>query len=262
MSKGELENRDAEELGDLPDDLLRERHELTRYGGRHGDVPADMLKNAGARAGAANAPLGVPQLDFDVRSVYDSRPVQGRDFNQWFQSGAHGNTSTAFLQCMTVPVGWVFVVRRIMLRAAATLVWTGASQYLVAVTWNSSIVMPEQQPAPVAPTTTDYIPMDPGDSFELFLIADEGDTVGVQLFNGADGSQSIPDQTVKIGFYGNMLLKTGVPSQFQIANYAGTKGRPYTIPTPSGVSVSQRTQRNRDPYRNVPIVGRTRPPQK
>lgn len=259
---GEFENRDRDELGDLSEDHGMERGELARYSGRTPRVPVDMRNNAAARAAAAAAQIGSPQLDFDVRSVYDSRPVQGRDFNQWFFFSTEGGGTvpgTFFLQSFVVPTGYVAVVRRIMFRTSNAN-YTGPYQNEMTVLRNGAQVMPEVLPfvpfnpvdGEAAPLET--IPISDGESFDLFLIADEGDTVGVRLFS-SDGDPDVSDEfQYFLGFYGQFLLKTGVPAAFQIANQAGVKGKPVTVP-PIPNRAGQKVLRGRDPYKSVPIVG-------
>lgn len=261
MAKGELENRDAEELGDLSEDHGLERGEIQRLAQARAAVPTDMRNNAQRRQAAAGAPIGTPQLDYDVRSVYDSRPVQGRDFNEWFSFATEGGGTVPglfFAQALLVPPGLVAVVRRIMFRCGA-IVWDNVAPFQCAVLKNGATIMPEQNTliADFPGLSLAYIPLSDGDSLDTFIIADEGDTVGIQLFD-EQGSPDVQDDiTYKVGFYGNFLLKTGVPAPFQIANLAGAKGPPITRPAPRGI-VGDRTARSKDPYRGVPIVGSDR----
>lgn len=254
--KGELENRDREELGDLPEDQAILRGELDRYSPAKGAVPADMLGNADKRRAAGNTPLGSPMSDFDVRSTYDSRPVWGRDFNQWFGSGEIAPNPLTFFNCLVVPVGYVMVLRKVQLWAS-TLLTLSEWPYQVAVTKNLGQVMPEvltrSGPSEVFPG----IMMASQDEFECFVVADEYDTLGIQFLD-TDNSP-LPDAQVRVGFYGNLLLKTGVPSQFQVANYAGSKGPARTVvpPTPN---VERKAVRARDPYKQVPNMGTLRNP--
>lgn len=253
--KGEFENRDREELGDLPETLGLERGELMRYGGAPGRVPADMRNNAASRQGADAAPIGTPQLDFDVRSVYDSRPVQGRDFNQWYAFVGEGvdEPGTFFAQAMRIPAGFVAVVRRIMYQTTP-VIYTGISQNVMVVTKNGAVIMPEAWPVGVPAagmTATNSIPISNGESVDTFIIADENETVGIILNPGLNINGNL---SYAVGFYGNLLLKTGVPASMQVANYAGTKAPPRTVPN-FHPSPEARTLRNKDPYKNVPLVG-------
>lgn len=262
MAKGELENRDREELGDLPETLGLERGDLMRYSGRPGRVPVDMRNNAAQRQAAGAAPIGTPQLDFDVRSIYDSRPVQGRDFNQWFGFSTEGGGTipgTFFNQALVVPTGYVAVVRRIMFRTTAA-VWTGPYQNEMNVTKNGAVVMPETLPLNPASQCfpLETIPISNGESIETFIIADEAESVGIVLYDSGGSPDVIDTIQYFVGFYGQFLLKTGVPAAMQVANYAGTKAPPKTVGNPQP-SPEARTLRNKDPYKGVPLAGTFRP---
>src|SRR5271154_6175872 len=46
------------------------------------EVPgADLLQDSASEVAVLATPLGEPPTDFSVRSVYDSRPINGYDFN-------------------------------------------------------------------------------------------------------------------------------------------------------------------------------------
>lgn len=98
MPKGEFENRDRDEaadlgaiplagggLGELPETLSRERGDLDTYATRAaGNMSPDMVSANRGRMDAGVTGLGSPKIDYGVRSVYDSRPINTREFNLWF----------------------------------------------------------------------------------------------------------------------------------------------------------------------------------
>lgn len=97
MPKGEFENRDRDEgpdlsgiplaggLGELPEDLANERGDLDTYATRAaGNMSPDMVSASRGKMDAGETGLGSPKIDYGVRSVYDSRPVNTREFNLWF----------------------------------------------------------------------------------------------------------------------------------------------------------------------------------
>ncbi len=99
-----------------------------------------------ARESLSQTPLGAPQVDYDVRSVYDVRPVGAWDFNILGsrQFTSIGNNSR--LIEMTVPDGLIAVLRTIdiwmepiPLGAAKTAYTWSLSLNSGDVPWNQSI---------------------------------------------------------------------------------------------------------------------------
>jgi hypothetical protein len=248
--KGELENRDAEELGDLSEDHGLERGDYKRYSQVGSGLPADMQRNAVRRGAAAAANIGSPQFDFDVRSTYDSRPVWGRDFNEWFAFGEGPHDPAGAAKCFVVPTGFVCVLRRVAIRYSV-FEYNELTPYSVGIARNGVIVSPEIVDSPsglVGPSGG--IPLEANKPIDTFLIFDEGMTVGV-IFT----SMVNDEVQLAVGFYGNFLLKTNVPANFQIANPAGVRGPAKTV-NPS--SLEGQTIRSKDIYRGVPLVGQER----
>lgn len=263
MPRGELENRDRDEgVGDLPEDLGLERRELFGDVPLRRGVPTDMRSNAGRRAAAEQAPLGTPSLDFDVRSIYDSRPVNTRDFNLWFAlqiTGEAGVTLDSFKNCFYVPQGYVAVVREITLttqifrQVQSPYTFDGYIKILV----DGNSVDPMTVQVPAGPLGDSLLPLDipwtSGEPIKTFTVADQGQIIGVQITPVNFFQPGNEDGHVWVGFYGNFLQKTNVPANFQIANRAGTKGPPVTLP-PDQRSLLPRPRRQRVPFPQVPIL--------
>lgn len=261
MPRGELENRDRDEgIGDLPEDLGLERRELFGDVPLRRGVPHDMRSNASRRDAAAQAPLGTPSLDFDVRSIYDSRPVNTRDFNLWFEALTDSTPVdlAVFFRCFAVPVGYVAVVREVtvLFNTAGSLGTTPFDGTLALaldgnfydpmdVIVGPAIGTPETEVAAVG-----AIPWRSGEATKTFMVADQSQFVGI--FLGIEGNPVITGG-IYVGFYGNFLQKTNVPANFQIANKAGTRGPPVTLP-PQFDSQLPRPRRQRVPFPRVPII--------
>jgi hypothetical protein len=294
MPKGEFENRDRDEssdlrgiplagLGELPEDISRERGDLRSYSLDTSKAQnPDMARASESRADARTTGLGSPAMDYTVRSVYDSRPTSGRDFNLWFQNtpktaehGAEFPGFSALRKCFSVPDGWVAVVRKVFFRCTPTNVTpTNLFNYdaRIALCINGAIVDPERVPIGPGSSTGDPvqivgIPVNDQDVFETFQIADQNQFVGVDL-TGFPEEGSFTAFDVLIGFYGQFLLKTGRPAMFEPANLAGRALTANTSsardlagipsnPGPSGADLVRKTRRN-VPFANVPILRKPR----
>ncbi len=279
--KGEFQNRDRDEgsdlsgiplaggLGELPEDLANERGDLDSYALKAAkQMSPDMASAARSRVDAAGTGLGSPKIDYSVRSVYDSRPINHREFNLWFQAvildEPPATASLAiFRSSFFVPPGYVMVLRdvTILLQAFSTLLnYDGTLSIIV----NGGIVDPinvEVGPRIVdaAPVQMD-IPFRDGEKIDTFVYGDEGDSVGVniQISGVGDFDFSVVD-FIQVGFHGQFLLKTGVPAQFQAANEAG---RARSAVTSSAADLSNihssdgvmATRRKKLPFPNVPLL--------
>lgn len=284
MAKGELENRDADELGiahlpgigELSEELADERGELDSYSTRQlsGDVPADIQVGRSAIDAVRSTGIGSPNIDFQVRSTFDSRPVNGRDFNLWFAAEKNteiGHTDfelTVFNRCFQVPRGLVCVLRAVTVLQAPGDdlgdLFDGTLQVLIdntvreppTVRLGPSIGVPGGDTV----LSQEPIPYHNGVPVDTFLIADENIFVGLDLNPILLGFQTDYNSMLRVGFHGTFLQKTGVPAQFQIANKAG---QAYTADTvapgsfgggPSGADFMVRRRKRVSPYARIPLV--------
>lgn len=275
MGRGELENRDAEEtgaaglpsLGELDEEHAEERGELDSYSTRQltSDVPADMVVQATDAAQAKRTGIGSPKVDYDVRSIYDSRPLNGRDFNLWFTSVLTDEIATfnplVLLNMWMVPQGLVAVIRgfTIIQDPGEDLgIFDGEVALLV------DQAVKEPPTVLLGPLITNnlveqtFLPYRSGEEIETFIVVDALQSVGLDwrptdpaVVPGAEG------QFVRFGFRGNFLQKTGVPANMQVCNKAG---QAYTADTlapdfgPSGADFLKRRRKGVDPYSTIPLV--------
>ncbi len=281
MPKGEIQNRDRDEgsdlsgiplaggLGELPEDLSNERGDLDNYALRAAQqMSPDMASAERSRVDASGTGLGSPKIDYSVRSVYDSRPINHREFNLWFQAQINDEPPavadlTIFRSTFFVPDGYVMVLRdvTILLQAFVNLLnYDGTLSIIV----NGGIVDPinviagpviaDAQPVQTA------IPFRDGEKVDTFVFGDEGDSVGLDIaISGAPGFTFETVDFIQVGFHGQFLLKTGVPAQFQAANEAGRARSAVTsnagdlsnITSSDGVIARRR---KKVPFPNVPIL--------
>jgi hypothetical protein len=275
---GEFENRDRDEatdlsgvplagMGELPEDLSDERGDLNTYQLRAAEQMApDMASAQRGRLDAAETGVGSPKIDYSVRSIFDSRPINSREFNLWFT--AEGNDATpvditVFRKCFFVPSGYVAVLRgvTVLVGPAITPPFTNYDGLLRIAVGGSVVDPPDVEVGPEvgAPgtlLTQLEIPFQTNQEVETFVIADESETVGVFLNIGGESAEA---DNLQVGFRGAFLLKTGVPAQFQAANEAG---RARVAVTSSAADLSNiasgegvvAKRRRRVPFANVPIL--------
>jgi len=264
MPRGELENRDRDEgMGDLPEDLAVERGESFDTGQARSDVPTDMRSNARNRQGAAEAPLGTPSLDYDVRSIYDSRPVNSVEFNEWFtleglDAAPIDAAAVALLRkAWLVPVGFVAVVRGITVLVPndpnVASVWDGELSVMVDGVKQDPPNVVVNPGTGLAAINQHNILFRDGEQITTFVIADQNQFVGVDV--ALLTNVALTTANFAVGFYGNFLQKTNIPSQFQIANLAGTKGPTRVLP-PATRGGMPRVRRPNVPFPRVPIIKR------
>lgn len=277
MANGELENRDAEELGDLSEDLGIERGELftSQVAAPGGPQFPEMQAASRAQRGINSTGLGAPVLDYTVRSIYDSRPVNSREFNIWTQLSTDSNHSTitlnALQRCFKTPRGYVTNIRKVMFIGPALAMAPNITAFLRLLVDEAAVDPPTVETGPSLPGSPGLvfpsqtaIPVARCGEFDAFQLVDEGHFIGVQVtYNPALGALSRGQLLdTYIGFYGQFLLKTGVPPLFQAANEGSRARTANTVPATAngqpaggvtgGLQFAKR--RAKDPFAGVPVV--------
>lgn len=136
-------------------------------------LTADMARVALHADAAAQTPAGEPLLDYTVRSVYDSRPVNTYDFNIPANNAGEGGTDTVVELSFEVPRGSVCVLRAVHHWIEGTPPsLPDRSDVLMTLTIND-ISQQYNQNIPVGLESDELV--------KCFLIADEGQQVGVRL---------------------------------------------------------------------------------
>lgn len=194
----------------MPREFIDREHQL---GPDLGLTPADQLNTQDAVDSMQAAPRGDPPKSFDVRSVYDSRPVQGFDFNITDSTDpSEGGLLSIATLSFQVPQGYVCVLRGIHHSTNPPLAILGRSDITVSLLVNGSSVKYNQD-IPVGTESDDIV--------RCFVIADEFSTVSAVFTNRVG---NYPDQftfvqsILSCQFYGQFLLKTGVSYKFEVAN--------------------------------------------
>lgn len=225
-NKGELTERDRDELGvgDLPDDMLRERGEYPFPGPAQSNLPPDMVGDMAARKALASTGIGGPYSDYNVRGIFDSRPINGFDFNEMTHlpvpAGGEGTTFSRNA-CLTVPQGRVLVLRDITFYnlddGNGNVIADNAKVYdfFAQITKNGGVVDPI-----FMNTGFEFFPVKGPCLVDTFLIYDEGEVLGLNL-------SSDSGNFVYVVFHGNLLLKTGVSANLEVANKGA--GKPTTV---------------------------------
>lgn len=226
-------------LGELSRGIAFERGELNEYDLRGPtNVPP---QSPGGRAAVADLNRATdliettetqrisprpPALLYQVISTYDSRPIQAYDFQSsgcgnlsW--NGAPPTMNTAELE-YTVPSNVVAVLRnfryQVMNAPAANSVVEGDC-------WLQSDLFVND--LPVREYNQMLLPVNMQLPFPTFVIVDELNRIRLRLstFDPANtefaGALDGFDTTVLFSMYGQLLLKTGVPVDFEIANAIG-----------------------------------------
>lgn len=169
--------------------------------------PADMARAKTLTADMYATPPGEPPSDFDVRSIYDSRPVNAYDFNLVGNSGeiAAGPNSATVL--FTVPNGFVAIPRKWIIWYEPGVVFTSPSDSLATII-TSGADLPYNADIPIDDYTDSPL--------ETFYVVNENQEFGVRIAY----SDAVPANTIIfVHVYGNLLPKVGaVAPQFQVAN--------------------------------------------
>lgn len=180
---------------------------------RQRQLPADRrARNVAGRAWTQardevdKTPLGAPPKPVDVRSVYDTRPVNAFDFNIVETAGAEEGTAVRIVN-FSVPEGFVCVLRNFDIWFE-TAVFAGEDKS--DVTWTLLLnggAFPYNEDVPFGVAV---------DRETCFMIADEFNTVGLRIVSTAGNFSS--GAVTFARFYGNFLLKSGLPASLEIGN--------------------------------------------
>jgi len=234
---GEFEDREQETLGELPQPIERERQEnyppstprVPPHGGMVNMSPAQLpvdvaLQGEKLRASAGDkSRLGSPVIPASVTSVYDSRPINGRDWRVTSYPTVtlpQGEATVNIAATYTVPEGFVSVWRRFLFQTVIginvppdDLVGGIATFFPKISLFVDNVVVPDYgdlQYGPNGMTTED----------DTFILAQAGQTLKLQAVVTLDWT-SLYSQAGAVPFqmlmYGQNLLSTGKPLPFEIA---------------------------------------------
>lgn len=155
-------------------------------------------------------PPGDPNLKFDVRSIFDSRPVNAYDFNisAAVELAAPGTTTfTVF----TVPKGFVAIPRR----------WFFFIDPLFSLSSRAAILVTPQINNVDVQNNTDFpIGNESDDLLHTFFVVDELLKVTMRVVV----ADTLTSPILHVSVNGNFLAKRNVPPNFEIANPCGGCG--------------------------------------
>lgn len=223
-------------LGDLTRALARERGELRQFDteGRYippgqpgGDVTADLQRATGLvrdTEGKAINPRPPPLL-YEVISTFDSRPVQAYDFQHsecifmnW--SGTPPTWGSVFAEYI-VPANTVAILKKFRYQ----LISPPVNHVVEGDCWLQSDLLVNE--LPVREYNQMLHPVTMQLFFDSFLIVDELKRLRLKLSvfdpNNTEFSQVLNgEQTpVLVEMWGVLIVKTGVPIEFEVANPRG-----------------------------------------
>lgn len=246
------EEREGEEknLGELPEGLFREREGrfpqtplAPRYA-RGQRVPPDINYQDNALEQARGGKLGSPNLNVDVRSVFDARPINARDFLQsginYINTVTENKTFSSLF--FTVPEGYTCILRGVKY---SLNVQDGLSTNVVSglpgergAPNNGEFFMPEADESlgcnfflsvlingSAQPDYTDVPQVNiwQNDFLPAYIIAEAGQIVELRLgllrlTDALDTLTSEMTAYVSMGMRGNLLLSRGLPANLEPGN--------------------------------------------
>lgn len=223
--------RSAAGLGDLPlphatargERELQERIGYVPPGGPPGSEAqvADLARGEGISDYVESRPVSKrpPGLLYQVQSTYDSRPVQGTDFqatacDSLVFAGAPP-TFPAVSATYTVPENKIAVLRAFQYQVTPQPinVVSEGSCWLQSDLFDNDVIVPDYNGM--------VHPVYMRERFPVFAIFDERRIIKLRLSLVAGTVLAgLAGETLGVHFalYGNLILKTGIPKEFEIAN--------------------------------------------
>lgn len=224
----------ADGLGDLPRPLATERGERKRRDSQ-GSVPPgvtpgdpsqiadlDRQTDFGHQLDTRRISRKAPPLAYSVGSVYDSRPIQGTDFQKTdcneieFIALGGGSTFDSIFVDYIVPENKIAVLRgfKYVVDPQPIGIVTEGFCWLQSDLFDNSTIFQDYSEM--------LHPLVMRDLFPVFRIVDENHTIRLRLSKKSDAvlTNTIIGDLLGVEFtlYGNLILKTGVPKEFETAN--------------------------------------------
>jgi hypothetical protein len=163
---------------------------------------SDLLQDSTAVTAMQQAPLGEPPVDFDVRCVYDSRIVNGYDFN--FSSPISASSTTGWSATFTVPVGYRAVPRK----------WSVQFDQVITGAASGSTATIQQNGAGLANNGPIIIGMGTDGPIETFFLCEENTTFGI----AGQNTNAVISYTGAVNVYGNLIPVSQVALPMAAAN--------------------------------------------
>lgn len=267
------EEREREELGELPEDLMRERGEVIvgdkpPYDPRR--VPADVDYQQEVEEKQKDVPGGSLSQGARVVSVYDTRPVNAEDFiftqvREISITAPNGTPGlgvfgTWFFQ---IPEGLIGVLRSIKIEPEVDITPARFAQSgslpVVPVDPNTPVFTYRVKDNGVAFKGYDNIGSDSISAIlPTHVIGGSQDFISLEIANNATVNTDINNLRILVSFYGQLILSTGREKQYEIGEPKPTKPlipqqpnirQPKTQSSPVKPQRSRRSKPNRPDLR-------------
>lgn len=212
--RGEFESR---QLGELTDDIAEERGDLEAFGRDpvYGGGEQRLLRQSELEA--RRAPSGEPDSDSTVRSVWDTRPPDTRDFLILAIVAEPPAPGTAVFD-FQVPEGLVGFLRGFRYLLHPVPATAGPLSFRTSLTLDG-VVVPDYNDMGLGPVQDDFVP--------TFVIANQLQRIGATF--RITGAFTAPATDLVFQFYGQFKLADGRPAKDQVGN---TQGGPLRYSTP------------------------------
>lgn len=195
-------------------EFLSQREHQAGPDANDSDTAGDAQKTADM---SATAP-GEPPVDFDVRSTYDARPVNARDFNisGTVVGTVSGSGAIIFpVLNFATPLGWRFVVLNWEVTFAPSIGTLGPAAFKntsVNLLGGGGVADPFNQAIIIGPNGT------ADEGLETFMLVEEQTQFGIQILNADTGLLLAATSTAIVTIHGNALPVTDVQLPYAIAN--------------------------------------------
>ena len=223
-----IEEREDNELGELPRSLMDERREALDYtmegsrvdgffaksmfDQRNYGPPPDIRQESNVR----NRPgeIGSVPRGFDVTSTFDARPVNGRDFLETFTLSYFFEEEETEAQIASstfiVPDGYVGILKGFRYYVN-NILNIGTNELSVTII-NDSVNLNNYDLMELQQINNNFVP--------VYGVSNPLKEIGIRISHPAPVVYVGRDETVTINIelYGNLLLSRGIPSQYEPAN--------------------------------------------
>ncbi len=167
------------------------------------EIPgADLLQDASAVQGMLTAPLGEPPTDFDVRCIFDSRIINGYDFN--YSAAVNQPSGAGWAVSFNVPNGYRAVPRKWSVQFDSPP--AGPMRNSTATVTQGGAALPNNGPIIIGMGTDEPI--------ETFFLCEENTAFGI---SGAN-SNATTGIEVNVNVYGNLIPVTDKALPLSVSN--------------------------------------------
>lgn len=230
-----------EGLGELPDDLLKERGELEYFKKKaYKDIPPDIKYQGKVKEDTRSGELGSITQGTHVTSTYNSRPINNQEFFVSTNGFVDSCTDEDVVIQYEIPQSRVAVFRSVRWQFLSTDGFTTYVPYFNPLVTKASIRITVNG-APVENVTQNGIDSLQGvghDWQEIFFVAPAGSLVKVIGIHSFCNGQS---WYCHAELRGQLLLSRGLPDNYEIGSLQPEKPRPVVAQPKSPTPAPRRT---------------------